>query len=219
MTFTLPNHTMKAETWYSWVLPFATTVREISQAFGYAVVDILGEDGASSADDVKFKLHMGDIEANQPFILKVYKDIKPAEFEANNTTIKFEGVTILKDATKNAPEVTDANGNKFIGTYSGKYGLESNEYLFRLGVNDYSKGGAGSQIRPLGAYIQFNTDAPAHVIYIEEPDGSTTAISSIAADGEMIPAEGWYTLNGVKLQGAPTEKGVYINNGKKVVVK
>jgi hypothetical protein len=32
-------------------------------------------------------------------------------------------------------------------------------------------------------------------------------------------AEGWYTVNGIKLQSAPTEKGVYINNGKKVVVK
>ena len=218
VTFTLPGHTMKAETWYSWVLPFATTVKDISNAFGYAVVDILDEGGlAGKADDVKFKLHMGDIEANQPFILKVYKDIKPEEFTATSpaTTINFTNVTIIN---ANA-EVTDANGNKFIGTYSGKYGLESNEYLFRLGVNDYSKGGDKSSIRPLGAYIQFATPSNAHTIYIEEPDGSTTAISSIAADGEMIPAEGWYTLNGVKLQGAPTEKGVYINNGKKVVVK
>ena len=215
VTFTLPGHTMKAETWYSWVLPFATTVKDISKAFGYAVVDILGEDGASSADDVKFKLHMGDIKANQPFILKVYKDIKPEEFASGTTTVNFTDVTIIN---ANA-EVTDANGNKFIGTYSGKYGLESNEYLFRLGVNDYSKGGAASSIRPLGAYIQFATPSNAHTIYIEEPDGSTTAISSIAADGEMIPAQGWYTLNGVKLQGMPTEKGVYINNGKKVVIK
>ena len=29
----------------------------------------------------------------------------------------------------------------------------------------------------------------------------------------------WYTLDGMKLQAAPTKKGVYIMNGKKVVVK
>ena len=29
----------------------------------------------------------------------------------------------------------------------------------------------------------------------------------------------WYDLNGRKLQGVPTKKGVYIMNGKKVVVK
>jgi hypothetical protein len=29
----------------------------------------------------------------------------------------------------------------------------------------------------------------------------------------------WYDLNGRKLQAAPTKKGVYLFNGKKVVVK
>lgn len=29
----------------------------------------------------------------------------------------------------------------------------------------------------------------------------------------------WYTINGVKLQGKPTQKGVYINGGRKVVIK
>lgn len=30
---------------------------------------------------------------------------------------------------------------------------------------------------------------------------------------------GWHTLDGRKLIGAPTAKGIYINNGKKVIVK
>ena len=30
---------------------------------------------------------------------------------------------------------------------------------------------------------------------------------------------GWYTINGTKLQAAPTQKGIYIFNGKKLVVK
>ena len=29
----------------------------------------------------------------------------------------------------------------------------------------------------------------------------------------------WFSLDGRKLQGKPTQKGVYINNGVKVVVK
>ena len=32
-------------------------------------------------------------------------------------------------------------------------------------------------------------------------------------------AGAWYTVNGVKLNGKPTTKGMYINNGKKVVIK
>ena len=215
VTFTFPGHTMKANTWYSWVLPFNTSVKEISEAFGYAVVDILNENGASKKSDVKFSLYMGDIAAGQPFILKVYQDITPDDFVAG--AVKFNGVKII-----NGPTIdTDANECQFIGTYTGKYGLngDGTEYLFRLGEQSYSKGGAGSQIRPLGAYIKFAEASGAHYMYIEEPDGSTTAISSIAADGEMIPAQGWYTVNGVKLETAPTEKGIYINNGKKIVIK
>ena len=29
----------------------------------------------------------------------------------------------------------------------------------------------------------------------------------------------WYTLDGVRLDKAPTRKGLYINNGRKVVIK
>jgi hypothetical protein len=30
---------------------------------------------------------------------------------------------------------------------------------------------------------------------------------------------GWYTLDGRKMNGRPAQKGVYINNGRAVVVK
>ena len=36
-------------------------------------------------------------------------------------------------------------------------------------------------------------------------------IASTTSDGA------WYTLTGVKLQGEPTEKGIYVRDGRKVV--
>ena len=49
----------------------------------------------------------------------------------------------------------------------------------------------------------------------------SSPIKSLSADNiqDLKVAEGWYTINGMKLNAAPTEKGIYINNGKKVVVK
>ena len=44
-----------------------------------------------------------------------------------------------------------------------------------------------------------------------------TQISFVAA--EQLPQQGWYTLEGIKLQKAPTQSGVYILNGKKQVIK
>lgn len=42
---------------------------------------------------------------------------------------------------------------------------------------------------------------------------SLTSVSSPEGEGK------WYTLNGQKLNGKPTQKGVYIQSGKKVVIK
>ena len=48
-------------------------------------------------------------------------------------------------------------------------------------------------------------------------DGAVTGISEISGQSEI--SGDWYDLNGRKLQAAPTTKGIFIKNGKKVVVK
>ena len=50
-------------------------------------------------------------------------------------------------------------------------------------------------------------------------DGDNTGIRGINADSRSLPSDGWYTLDGRRLAGRPTVKGIYINNGRKVVVK
>ena len=64
------------------------------------------------------------------------------------------------------------------------------------------------------AVLQIVTGTPAAVIRIA--GGEATGINTVAIDA----AEGnWYDLNGRKLEGKPSQKGVYILNGKKVVLK
>ena len=49
-------------------------------------------------------------------------------------------------------------------------------------------------------------------------DDGTTGIQQID-NGLNLEKNGWYTLDGRRLESAPTRKGLYINNGKKVVIK
>ena len=52
----------------------------------------------------------------------------------------------------------------------------------------------------------------------EEEDGSTTVIKDVDfMNGNKANAEGLYRVDGIKLQSAPTQKGVYIQDGKKFV--
>ena len=52
-------------------------------------------------------------------------------------------------------------------------------------------------------------------------DGKTTSLSEElrVKSEEFAPAAGWYTLSGTRLSAQPTKPGLYIHNGRKVVIK
>ena len=66
-------------------------------------------------------------------------------------------------------------------------------------------------------WLAIPTDVTSNAREINLVFGNTTGIESI--DNPELTIDGWYDLNGRKLQGKPTKKGIYIHNGKKVVVK
>ena len=222
--------------WNAMVLPFETTVREVSNALGYAVVDMLE---TSTDGDAHFKIAFGTIPANTPFMVKTDADVVfdgvaqvgnpgDANYVAPQAQVKFTKKTIettnIVDDFHGSQALFDDGHNKFYGIYT-PYTLAANNTTERMlgrataAEKDNSwqifQGYAVKNTRGI-LILEKNLSAR---IFIEEPDGSTTVINSIDADGVAMPAEGWYTLNGVKLQSMPTEKGIYINNGKKVVIK
>ena len=81
---------------------------------------------------------------------------------------------------------------------------------------------------PTGAVFGNNAvcDASGNVItsrvIIKNPSGIATGeVLPLNDNGEMIndKAGSWYTIDGRKLSGKPTKMGIYIVNGKKVVIK
>ena len=97
----------------------------------------------------------------------------------------------------------------------------------------------GAFIKPMRCYLSYvGTEAPAPArgltraaatddlpqsitVRLVSRSGETTAIGEIdTKTGKMtFDSEAWYTLDGVRLSGKPTKKGLYINNGRKVVIK
>ena len=68
------------------------------------------------------------------------------------------------------------------------------------------------------AYDITSASAPAFMLLFDESDDNViTGISDITtAKGNSVAPQGWYTLQGVRVA-APT-KGIYVKNGKKVMV-
>ena len=70
---------------------------------------------------------------------------------------------------------------------------------------------AGTYTIKLSVLREFNG-----AVYMTVTKENPSAISTIAADNQ---SNEWYNLNGQKLNGKPVVPGIYINGGKKVVIK
>ncbi len=107
-------------------------------------------------------------------------------------------------------------------------------------VGDFVRVASGAKIRPMCAYLKWkgsipnnaraltraatndDTELPQRItVKLVSASGETTAIGTLdTTTGEVsFDSEAWYTLDGVRLSGKPSSKGIYINNGKKIVIK
>jgi hypothetical protein len=50
-------------------------------------------------------------------------------------------------------------------------------------------------------------------------NGEVTGIGEIDTKTGDVTFDGWYTIDGVRLSGKPSKSGLYINNGRKVIIK
>ena len=66
-------------------------------------------------------------------------------------------------------------------------------------------------------FTSFLTSLPKQFKWLAEGRFVASGVKDVEADVET--AEGWYTISGVKLSQKPTEKGIYIHDGKKIVVR
>ena len=216
---TFNSRTLKEDTWNTLILPFDITVRKLSEALDYAVVDMLDVNNTDPSK-VIFKITTGTIKANTPFMVKTDANKNLQSVFIDHTL----PVNIEYTATTTGV-VADKAGNKLTGAYKPQT-VNDGEYYMNGEGNWKLYAGTGFEIK--GERVKFtkaSATSAAPTFYIEEGDGTmtvingeTTSIETISAE-KLNAAEGWYTLNGVKLQSMPTQKGIYINNGKKVVIK
>ena len=207
------KRTLFANEWNAIVLPFDITPYKFIEAIGtYAIFDVMQTSGTA----MNFKITINKIPAYTPFLVKVDKDVDLSTKSFGNVIVKAIDDTALAPAN----DAYIFQGNLTKHTPVPAWLITANSGKGSIDLYHNVTGGTNYACKAFSAYIKAKpatTEAP--VIYIEEADGSTTAITAINADGVAVKADGWYTLNGIKLNAAPTEKGIYINNGKKVVVK
>ena len=213
------NRTIKAGTWNTICLPFAMTSEQAKAAFGNRVelADFAGYKIAKKGNDivailVKFTpLDITDgIKANHPYLIKTSSKSDITMFTANNVNINPDEKPVV--ATM---ERTDKEWSEFIGTYVT---TEMPTRTLYFSDDKFNYALKNKQINAFHAYFDFSDMLSGlylnNVSFVIE---ESTGITDIEIE-DMEP-EGWYTTDGRKLNGKPDQKGIYIVNGKKVLVK
>ena len=116
--------------------------------------------------------------------------------------------TIVADKTELNSVITDADA--FYGSIKDNYADIAATLLEAI---DEAKGVQGDENASQQA-VNDAVDALKGAIQAAK-DAIATGIAAIQMDAKSV----WYDLNGRKLQGKPTRKGLYIVNGRTVVVK
>ena len=169
------------------------------------------------------------IEANKPYIISMPNNgsYPEAYNQAGKVTFSAENVTVpVSDNTA----IWTADGT--IGMMSTYLRIEPSEYIYALNVGStmesYAEGSVFVQnlreVKPFEVFTfheeNHHEGAGARFISVSSLFGGegTTGIIDVMKNAEPND-ETWYDLNGRRLQSKPSRKGVYIKNGKKVVVK
>lgn len=62
-------------------------------------------------------------------------------------------------------------------------------------------------------------NAPLRIVLnLDDANGDATAISAVSNDPVVASPSGWFTLDGRRLADKPTLRGIYLHNGKKIII-
>ena len=151
--------------------------------------------------------------------------------ELGPSDLVFTGVTLTKGLSDDEITVDDKGSTvTFMGTYKKlSFDADDKSILFLGAGNTLYYPKSGARIGAQRAYFQLSGitagdktigSARTFVLDLGDEDNVTSISEELRVKSEeFATATGWYTLDGRRLQGKPTTKGVYINNGKKIVVK
>ena len=233
---TLSGRTLyKDGAWNTLCLPFSLSAAQIAAHADFAgatlmTMDVTNKNGFDTEDGTLylwFKTATA-IEAGVPYLVKWDKaadyDNNPSVYDISNPV--FEGVTISNSTAQAVEsETTGLEIVQMVCTYSPVSVIDDDKSILFLGdANTLYYSTIDRQIRSCRAYfsvpyIKNNAGAEARAFALSFDGEETTGILEVSANSNEVTDDAWYSLDGVRLSGKPTQRGMYINKGKKILVK
>jgi hypothetical protein len=199
------DRTLQTGGWNTFCSPFSISSTDLT-AMGITAKTL----SSSTFDNATGKLTLNfanatSIEAGKPYLVKVNATVQNPTFE-NVSTVS----TTTPTETTYADFIPVMNPTNLTGG--------DKTVLFVSGGNTLTYPSGNGNINGFRAYFKLKDVAAAAAYTFDMSFDNTTGIQSVS-DVRRQMSDAWYTLDGRKLQGQPTTKGVYIVNGKKTIIK
>ena len=208
---TLSGRTFKAKVWNTLCLPFDVTFEQLKTVLGNNIkVNELDPDNSSFVDGY-LALYFAPlfnnsdvIKAGTPFVVKVSN---------KSEDVTFTGVTV-----KSGLHDVEGNGVKFIGTYA-PFDFPANDQSYRfLSNNKLYYPSKNNKVNALRGYFKLTNGNSVKAIDLFFGDDDDATPTVLVDEIEKVD-NSWYDMSGRKLSGKPAQKGIYVNNGKKIIIK
>jgi surface protein len=202
----LIGRTLNKDKWNTLCVPFDISDPAAVFGAGTLVKTLSGYSVSGSTVTISFT-DANSIEAGKPYIVMPTTNITNPVF--NDVTIN----NIMQD-------VIISNAATFKGNYA-PVPLSANDTKKLFLANNMLYYPTGSvTVKPFRAYFELTSDVPtasgAPNLVIDF--GETTGVGELRTENRRIE-NSFYDLQGRRLNGKPTQKGIYIHNGKLEVLK
>ena len=224
---TLGNRTLfKDGSWNTLCLPFNValegsplenaTVMELDPTGTYDTDKQTGYDATTGTLYLYFKV-AESIEAGKPYIVK---------WEEAEDVVEpvFQGVTIVNGtAATITAQNSGLNKVQFVGIYAPAAIYTDAHNNYYIGANNALKSPKAENyhLNAFRAYFNVEMDGSAAGVknFVMSFRDETDGIESLSPNPSPVGEGNWYSIDGRRVEKGQLPRGIYITNGKKVVVK
>ena len=166
------------------------------------------------------------IEANTPYVISMPNNPAVYPYEYNlNGSVTFSAENTIVPGTPDFEDMLITRGNITMAPIFVRVPRDEAIYAINVGqpLERYAEGSVFTrelrEVRPFEAattHEPVNGARPQNIRIAAQPNYDITGIKTI----ELDETEGtWFSIDGRQIQGQPQRKGVYLQKGKKVVIK
>ena len=207
------KRTLKAGSWNTFAIPYDIIPGFLNILKNYYGITAVKELTDASLTDGTLNLSFDDatsIEAGKPYLVMVESDLDLSSL----------AVPEVVKATPHPFTSTSVDFIPTLGKTTIPAGDEKNVLFMTSGGYLKHPTTLPADIKGFRAYFQLKGDAVnAASFNLDFGNGETTGINSLTSEPSSNGEGSIYSLDGRRLSSKPAQKGVYIVNGKKMVIK